>query len=138
MKLRKDTKVELLRAVPLFSECTKRELEAIASEATELAVSAGRDLATEGASGREFVIIVEGAAEVRKGGRRINQLGSGDFLGEIALLTGERRTATVTTTAATDLLVLTDRAFNRITKAMPSVHAKVSRALALRLVRDAI
>lgn len=66
MKLRKDAKIELLRAVPLFSECTKRELEAIASEATELAVSAGRDLATEGASGREFVIIVDGAADVRK------------------------------------------------------------------------
>ena len=138
MPLRKNAKIELIKSVPLFSSCSKKELEAIAAQADELVVPAGKTLTKEGDRGREFMVIVDGSAEVRKKGRRLNLLGSGDFLGEIALISGGPRTATVTTTSETDLLVLTDRAFSAVTKKMPSIHASVLKALSERLQSDAL
>jgi len=138
MALRKNAKIELIKSVPLFSSCSKKELEAIAAQADELVVPKGKVLTKEGARGREFMVIVDGSAEVRKKGRRLNLLGSGDFLGEIALLSGGPRTATVTTTSETDLLVLTDRAFSSVTKKMPSIHASVLKALSERLEADSL
>jgi CRP-like cAMP-binding protein len=84
------------------------------------------------------VVLVSGSAEVSRNGQQINTLGDGDFLGEIALLTGVPRTATVTTTTPCHLLILTDRAFRRVTHAMPSVGEKVLQALAERLPPDAV
>ena len=138
MALRKNAKVKLIKSVPLFSSCSKKELEAIASQADELVVPAGKTLTKEGARGREFMVIVDGAADVRKKGRKINTLGSGDFLGEIALISGGPRTATVTTTSDVDILVLTDRAFRQLTKQMPSIHKSVVQALSERLQADAL
>ena len=138
MALRKNAKIELIKSVPLFSRCTKGELAAVAAEADELTLPEGRALATEGARGAEFVVIVDGSADVRKNGKRINRLGSGDFLGEIALISGAPRTATVTTTSETRILVLTDRAFKRLTGEMPSIQASVLKALSERLQADAL
>jgi CRP-like cAMP-binding protein len=138
MALRKNAKIELIKSVPLFSSCSKKELEAIAAQADELGVPAGKTLTKEGARGREFMVIVDGSAEVRKKGRRLNLLGSGDFLGEIALISGGPRTATVTTTSDTNLLVLTDRAFEQLTKKTPSINASVLKALSERLQSDSL
>jgi CRP-like cAMP-binding protein len=138
MRLHKNTKIDLIKSAPLFARCSKKELTAIATEADELDVPAGRDLARQGERGREFIILIEGSAEVRKNGRRINALGAGDFLGEIALLTDGMRTATVTTTSPSHLLVLTDRAFRRVTDTVPTVSLKVAQALAERLHRDTV
>jgi CRP-like cAMP-binding protein len=138
VSLRKNTKIELIKRVPLFSRCTKRELAAIAGEADELVVPEGRTLARQGATGSEFVVIVEGSAEVRKNGRKINRLGAGDFLGEIALISGAARTATVTTTSEARILVLNDRGFRRLTKEIPSLQASVLKALSERLQADAL
>ena len=88
MTLRKNAKIELIKNVPLFSRCSKRELEAVAAEADELTLPEGTALATQNARGSEFVVIIDGSADVRKNGRRIGRLGSGDFLGEIALISG--------------------------------------------------
>jgi CRP-like cAMP-binding protein len=136
--MRANAKMELLRSVPLFAHCTKKELQALAREADELDVAAGTTLTQEGAHGREFLVIVEGSAEVRRNGRRINRLGDGDFLGEIALLSGAPRTATVTTTSDTHLLVLTDRAFRRVADTMPSVQGSLMHALAERLAGQTV
>ena len=111
---------------------------ALAAQADELDVNAGTSLTREGEHGREFVVIVDGAADVTKKGRRINRLGPGDFLGEIALISGARRTATVTTAAPSRLLVLTDRAFREITREMPSIQTSLLRALSERLQADAL
>ena len=138
MRLRKNVKIELIKSVPLFSSCSKKELAAIASQADELTLPEGKTLTKQGDRGREFMVIVDGAADVRKKGRKINTLGSGDFLGEIALISGGPRTATVTTTSESDLLVLTDRAFQQLTKKMPSIHASVLKALSERLQADAL
>jgi CRP-like cAMP-binding protein len=131
--LRKNAKIELIARVPLFERCSKRELAEIASLADELALPAGRKLAAEGAAGHEFVVIVEGAAEVRRRGRLLNRLGAGDFLGEIALVTGQKRTATVTTTEPSRLLVLTAPSFRSLLRDHPSLQLKVLDALAERL-----
>ena len=85
LMLGKDAKMELIRSVPLFEDCSRKELREIAAAVDEVVVPAGYVLTKEGASGKELVVIVEGAAEVRRRGRKINELGSGDFLGEIAL-----------------------------------------------------
>jgi CRP-like cAMP-binding protein len=138
MPLRKNAKIELIKRVPLFSRCTKKELAALAADADELTLPAGRTLTKQGATGREFIVIVEGSAEVEKNGRTVASLGSGDFLGEIALISGAARTATVTTTTQTRLLVLTDRAFKRVVKEIPSVQGSVLKALSERLQSDAL
>lgn len=138
VRLHKNAKIELIKSVPLFSRCTKRELAALALEADEVILPEGTVLTRQGASGRQFIVIVEGAAVVKKNGRTINRLGRGDFLGEIALISGAPRTATVATTAQTQMLVLTDRAFRRVTKEMPSVQGSVLEALSERLQADAL
>ena len=134
--LRKNAKVDLIRRVPLFAECSNRELGEIASLADELSLPAGRKLAAEGAAGHEFVVLVEGAAEVERGGRVVNRLAAGDFLGEIALVTGRKRTATVTTTEPSRLLVLTAPAFRRALRDLPGLQLKVLDALAARLPEE--
>jgi CRP/FNR family cyclic AMP-dependent transcriptional regulator len=133
--LRKNAKEQLLRDVPLFSHCTKREIAALAAQADELALPAGAELTREGASGREFVILARGAAKVTRNGRLVSRLGSGDFLGEIALLSGGTRTATVTTTEPSVVLILTDRAFRQVAEEIPSVNARLLEAIAERLPR---
>jgi CRP-like cAMP-binding protein len=134
--LRKNAKVELISRVPLFAGCSKRELGEIASLADELVLPTGRKLAAEGATGHEFVVLVEGAAEVKRGGRIVNRLGAGDFLGEIALVTGRKRTATVTTTEPSRLLILTASAFRSLLRDLPGLQLKVLDALAERLPQE--
>jgi CRP-like cAMP-binding protein len=134
----RDAKVELLKRVPLFADCSKRELAEIAYVADEIDVEAGKVLTREGESGREFFVLVEGAADVRRKGRKVRTLGSGDFFGEIALVSKLPRTATVTTTAPGQLLVVTDRAFRELMRRLPSIQLKVLTALADRLAADAV
>jgi CRP-like cAMP-binding protein len=134
--LGKDAKMDLIRSVPLFEDCSRKELREIAAAVDEVVVPAGYVLTKEGASGKELVVIVEGAADVRRRGRKINELVSGDFLGEIALISGSPRTATVRTTVPTHALVLTGQAFRRLVKTIPSIQMKVLEALARRLPSD--
>ncbi len=134
--LGKDTKVELIGSVPLFADCSRRELRELAETADEVVVPAGYVLTKEGATGREFVIIVEGAAEVVRRGKKVNTLGSGDFLGEIALVSRGLRTATVRTTQPTHALVLTASAFRGLLRRMPSIQTKILQALAERIPNE--
>ena len=131
--LGRDAKIGLLKGVPLFADCSKRELQEISHLADEVEVPAEYALTTEGASGQELVVIVDGAADVRRRGRKINTVTSGDFVGEIALVTDVPRTATVTTTQPTHALVLTRRDFRALMKRVPSIQLKVLEALASRL-----
>jgi CRP/FNR family cyclic AMP-dependent transcriptional regulator len=131
--LHRNAKLELLKRVPLFERCSKKELNEVASLADEIDIPSGRTLTKEGAPGREFVVIVEGAADVTRKGRKINTLRSGDFLGEIALVTGAPRTATVTTTAPSRVLVVTSQAFRSLLRDSPSIQLKVLEALASRI-----
>jgi CRP/FNR family transcriptional regulator, cyclic AMP receptor protein len=136
--VRKNKKHDLLRAVPLFARCTKREIAELAAECDELSVRGGTELTREGARGREFMVIVDGTVKVTKNGRAVNTLGPGDFLGEIALLADVPRTATVTTAEPTVLLVLTDRGFDRVAKRMPTVRTRLLTVLAERLAATGV
>jgi CRP/FNR family transcriptional regulator, cyclic AMP receptor protein len=131
--LKKNAKVELIKRVPLFAGCSKRELEEIAGIADEIEMPDGSALTREGATGHEFLVLVEGSADVKRRGRKVNTLRSGDFLGEIALITGAPRTATVTTTKSSRMLVITARDFKALLRRVPSIQLKVLEALASRL-----
>ncbi len=131
--LRNDTKVKLLKQVPLFAGCTRAELAEIASLADELTLPSSRELMREGTSGREFVILVDGEADVLRGGRLVAGLGPGDFVGEIALVTGGKRTATVRTRGPAHVLLLTSSAFRRLLREVPSIQTRVLMALAARI-----
>jgi CRP-like cAMP-binding protein len=121
-----------LRDVPIFEGLGKKELALIAQHADEIDLPAGKVLAREGDLGHEFFVIETGTADVTRSGERVNELGPGDFFGEMALLEEERRTATVTATSPMTLIVLTRASFRAIDKSMPTVHAAVSEAIAQR------
>lgn len=132
--LSKNAKVESIRRVPLFSGCSKRELAEVALIADELRFEPGTTLIRQGESGREFIVVIEGDVEVQKDGKTLPQTGNEEkFFGEIALLTGGPRNATVTTTSAVRALVITDRAFGRLLRDSPQIQAKVLQSLAGRL-----
>jgi CRP/FNR family cyclic AMP-dependent transcriptional regulator len=135
--LRKNAKVELIKRVPLFSECSRRDLAEIAGIADEIDLREGKDLTREGGPGREFFILIDGDADVKKGSRRVNRLGPGDFFGEIALVAQRPRTATVTATSPIRALVITDRSFRMLLEHQPAIQGKVMSALAARLGPDA-
>jgi CRP/FNR family transcriptional regulator, cyclic AMP receptor protein len=135
--LGKNTKIELLKRVPLFSGCSKSELGALAATADELDLREGKELTHEGRSASEFFVLVEGTAAVTKNGKKVADLGPGEWFGEIALLTHMPRTATVTATSPVVVLVITDRAFKRVVESMPSVGIKVLEKVGERLARDA-
>ncbi len=131
--LRRNEKVELIKKVPLFAGCSKRELEEIAHIADEIDLREGKEMTKEGSRGREFFVLLEGDADVTKDGRSINKLGAGDFFGEIALVSDSPRTATVTATSPVRALVITDRSFRRLLEQTPEIQRKVLVALAERL-----
>lgn len=138
MPIRKNHKHDLLRAVPLFARCSRTEITELAAVCDELPVRAGTELTRQGARGREFMVIVQGSATVTKDGETIATLGPGDFLGEIALLADVPRTATVKTDEPSVLLVLTDRAFERVATRLPEVRASLLTALAERLQASSV
>jgi len=131
--LRKNAKIELLKRVPLFERCSRRELGQIAMLADELDLPKARDLTREGASGFEFIILVEGEADVVRGVRVVNELGPGDFVGEIALVSGKPRTATVKTRGPARVLVITASGFRMLMHDVPSIKDKVLAAVTARI-----
>jgi CRP-like cAMP-binding protein len=137
MRLGGNAKIDLLRNVPLFAGCSKAELRELAKHADEIDLRAGTVLTREGRFGREFFVIVDGTAKATKGTRKLAELGPGDWLGEIALLTKVPRTATVTATSRIRVLVLTSRSFKRVVETMPSVALKVLATVGDRLAANA-
>jgi len=131
--LLKNAKIELLKRVPLFYACSQRELGRIAALADELHLPEARSLTREGAGAFEFFVLVEGEADVIRGGRVVNELGPGDFIGEIALVTNKPRTATVRTRGPARILILTASGFRSLMHDVPSIQDKVLTALAARI-----
>jgi CRP/FNR family transcriptional regulator, cyclic AMP receptor protein len=126
-------KVELLRRVPLLAGLSTKDLEEVQRLTDEVEVPAGRELTTEGRAGEEFFLIVSGRVGVVRNGVRLRTMGDGEFLGEIALVDGRVRSATVTTEAPTHLIVLGHREFSTLLETFPAIQAAVLRALAQRV-----
>jgi CRP-like cAMP-binding protein len=133
MALRKNAKVDLISKVPLFAGCSRRELSGVAAVADEIDIRDGTTLIREGDRGKEFFVIIEGTAKVTRNGRKVNELGPGDWAGEIALITDTPRTATVVATSPGRLLVVTDRAFRSVLEEVPSISIKLMKTLGQRL-----
>ena len=133
MALRNDAKIDLIKQVPLFAQCSRKELAEVASIADEIDLPVGKELIREGARGREFFVLLDGTVDVHKNGRRIRELTTGDFFGEIALVSDAPRTATVTTSSPVRALVVSDRSFRTLLRHSPSIQLKVLQALADRL-----
>ncbi|MDR7522690.1 MAG: cyclic nucleotide-binding domain-containing protein [Armatimonadota bacterium] len=125
-------KVEMLSRVRLFRGLSRRQLEHVARLADEVEVPAGTRLATEGEVGHELYVIVEGEATVTVG-RRTVRLGPGEFFGEMSLVDGGPRSATVTATTPMKLLVVGHREFWGLLNEAPQLAAKIMRALSERL-----
>lgn len=128
-----DRFAEHLSALPLFSSCSKGDLQLLARAADELTVTEGTQLTRQGGIGREAFVIVDGAAVVTKDDEQVAELGPGDHFGELALLDGGPRTATVTTTTDTTVLVLSKPAFNAVLDEIPTLAHKLLVATARRL-----
>jgi trk system potassium uptake protein TrkA len=134
--LRKNAKIEAIKHVPLFSQCSRRELAEVASIADELDLEAGKEMTRLGEAGREFFVLLEGEVDVRKGDRKLATLKEGDFFGEIALITGKPRTATVVAKTPIRVLVVTERSFKNLLEHSPRIQLKILRALAERISHD--
>jgi CRP-like cAMP-binding protein len=122
-----------LAAVPLFSALTKPDLREVLQAADEIEVEPGRELTTEGRVGHEFFMILEGQADVRRGGESIRTLNPGDYFGELALLDHGPRSATVVAKTPMKLLVLGQREFGGLVENVPGLAAKLLPGLAHRL-----
>lgn len=133
-RFRMDTKVLALKQSPLFEGLSRKELALLARLTDDLDVPAGAVLCTEGSRGREFFVIIDGEAEVTRGGRRMRTVGPGDFFGEIALLERVNRTATVTAVTPLRFFVVSDTAFKSVLGMDPSIESKLLRAMARRVL----
>ena len=136
MRRGSNSKVDLLGKVPLFAGLSKRHLQQVARIADEIDLREGKALISEGSPGRQFFILLDGSADVRRKGRKVNTMSTGDFFGEIALLSDRLTTASVTTTEPSRALVITRASFKSLLRDEPAVQIKVLQALADRVPED--
>jgi CRP-like cAMP-binding protein len=124
---------KVLEGIGAFSGLSRRELEKLAAWTFQIEVREGEELLKEGRLAHEFFVIEDGAVEVRHDGERIAELGAGDFFGEIALLEGGTRTATVIATTPLRLIAMSAQEFRRMDQEFPAVADRVRAALRARL-----
>jgi CRP-like cAMP-binding protein len=122
--------------VPLFAQCTRNELREIAKLGTRLQIEQGAELTKEGAPGHEFFLLVEGEADCDVHRSTVAVLGPGDFFGELSLIDGGPRTATITAVTPLTVTVLSAGEFRGLLRAAPSISLKLLTNLSGRL-RDA-
>jgi CRP/FNR family cyclic AMP-dependent transcriptional regulator len=130
----RDAWLNHLAQVPLFADCSKKQLQSVAAASIELTIDAGKVLVREGEAGHEAFVIMEGSATVTRKGETIAQLGGGDVVGELAPITGGVRTATVTADTPMELLVIGQREFAGLLDEVPGLAVHVLQNLAHRMV----
>ncbi|MGI8553590.1 MAG: cyclic nucleotide-binding domain-containing protein [Dehalococcoidia bacterium] len=126
-------KAQPLSVVPLFKGLNQQQLELVAENADEVRSRPGEVLIHQGHLGHEFILIVEGKARVERDGQVINHLQAGDYLGEIALIDGHPRTATVITEEPSVLLTIQSRSFNLLLDRVPGLQRQMLMTLCARL-----
>lgn len=130
---RRSDKAEALKDIPLFRNLSEHDRDVLAAHVDEVEVDAGTELTHQDAHGTQVVLIVEGAAIVVRDGSQLADLGPGDVVGEMALIDGERGTATVTTTEPSVLLVMSSQDFNTVLEESPAFARKIMKQLVQRL-----
>jgi CRP/FNR family cyclic AMP-dependent transcriptional regulator len=130
----RDEYLQCLASVPVFSKCTKRQLQEIGEVATELVLPPGRVLAREGDPGLEVFMILDGTASVTRNGQRVATLTGGDFVGELAVLSSHPRNATVEAETELRILVLTHAGLDQLIDDIPGLAKHLLYEVAARLV----
>ena len=135
MALQKNAKIDLLRRIPLFAQCSKSDLQRIARIAEEIDFEAGTLLMREGERGHEVFVVISGQLEVwrRREGGQIASLGPGEVVGEMALISKKPRNATVRAATPVHLLRIRDTDFLRLLDQIPELWLKIASALADRV-----
>ena len=126
-------KAELLAGMPLFSTCNQRELGQVATLTVPAEFPAGAVLTRQGQTGGLAFVIASGTAEVVRGSKRLARLGPGDVVGELSLLDGEPRSATVKALTDLEVLEISAEDLRRLLRKAPSVTRKLLEALSERL-----
>lgn len=129
----KDSVLEHLTAIPLFSACSKKQLAHLRSLLTEIVVPAGKVLVREGSTGYECFIIVSGHTEVTIQDELITRFGPGDYFGELSLLDKQPRSASVTAVTECSVVVLSQKEFTQALEETPGLAIKIMANLATRL-----
>lgn len=124
--------IRYFESIPMFSGLSKQGIRRVIQASSEVDRSAGSTLVVEGDDSREMAVLVRGTATVTRKGRKIGDLGPGDFFGEIAFLTRAPRTATVTATSDVRLVVLGARELETVVKQEPKVAVQMLAAVAHR------
>ena len=126
----------LIRGVPLFGGMTDAAIDAVTSVAIDAEFEAGDPIVTEGEPGDCFYVVVSGRATVDRGGERVAELQPGDFFGEIALLDGRPRTASVIATEHLHAAAIRRLDFQRLLDQRPVIRLGIIEALTQRIRRD--
>lgn len=130
---KRSQKADALADIPLFSSLSSKERQELARHVDEVPIKSGAVLTKQGAPGDAFYLIVEGKADVIKNGTKIARLGPGDAVGEMALLDGEPRSATVMMTTDGNVLTMPRREFKAVLHDIPGISSKMLVTLSLRL-----
>ena len=130
---RRDQYLDHLQSVPLFSQCSKKELNAVARLVTPVIVQPGTTFIHEGDVARELMIIESGTATVRGKGRKLTTLGPGAVVGETAIVLERPRNASVTADTEVSMLVIDSRAFSTLLDDIPGFARKILHTVAQRL-----
>ncbi len=130
--------VEALERVPLLTDLSKRDRGRLASSMKDATYPAGKQIVMEGRSGVGFFVITGGSAAVSIGGEVVRMLGPGDYFGEMALIDGGRRSATVTADSDLDVLTMTSWTFKGFVQENPSVAWALLTTMAERMREGAV
>ena len=131
-----DRRLELLAQVPLFAGSSKRQLRGILEWTKEYRYKPGATIVQEGARGKELFVLLEGKATVSRNGKTVTRLAAGDFFGEMSVIDGRPRTATVVADEPVDCLVLKQADFRALLEGDPSMAWNLLGAFAARLRTD--
>ena len=133
---RRDAFIDHLQEVPLFAACSRKDLQLVARRAEDVRVAAGKTLVSEGDTGHEFFVILEGTARITRHGRKVATIGPGAAFGELALLEKAPRNSTIVAETDMELVVLGQREFAGLIDEVPGFARKLLAGMAHRL-RDA-
>ena len=133
VRLSQDAKIERLQKVPILEGCTRQQLRAVARIAEVVEVPAGRPLTRAGEPGTEFYLILDGAVRVEVSAKKQLRLSPGDFFGEMSLLDGGPRSATVVAETPLRLLMINRRNFSTLLSEVPDLTKSILVTLSRRL-----
>lgn len=125
--------IAALRSIDLFSELSTRQLQSILRAAREISFSEDREIVQQGATSVGLHVLLEGEVKVVMNGRTRAKLRAGDHFGEMSLIDGLPRSASVVTTSPVRTLSLGTWSFSKLISEHPSMAKKLLVALSRRL-----